>query len=214
MIHNDWHMWEKDYEKAWTYYKDYGLTWDLALYDLCKKYPGHSRKSDIAPKIGLIGRSYQSGLERHSKKGIDGIVDFIFINKKSIDEVFDKLRKIREPLTQEKLIEIVALHGRLVKILKRLTRERAAIRSFASKYMHFHCSAVPVFDNIAAGVISQRDWYPLTNPKIEKFPMPSDADEIYYGYCVRFFALYKDLTKANFKVGVKRLDHYLIWCNE
>jgi hypothetical protein len=214
MIHSDWRRWRKDYEKAWTYYKDYGLTWDLALYDLCKKYPCHSRKSNIAPKIGLIGRSYQSGLERHSKKGIDGIVNFLYNNRKMIDSVFDRLMKVKEPLTEAKLFKVVALHGEFLVILKKLTRGRASIRSFASKYMHFHCSAVPIFDNIAAGVISQKEWYPLTNRKIERFPMPPTADEVYYNYCVRFFALYRDLSKAGFRVGVKRLDHYLLWCNE
>jgi hypothetical protein len=211
MIHNDWQKWSKEYEEAWAYYKDYGMTMDEALYDLCKKYPRHRKKSEIAPKIGIIGRSYASGLERHSKKSFDGITDFFFENRKAIDNIFDHLRKLNEPLTEGNLIKIVSLHGQFLEILRRLTRGKAAVRSFASKYMHFHCSAVPIFDNVVLSIIRNKKWYPLTNTEIKKFEMPSDADEEYYNFCMRFFAMYKDLKESRFKVGVKRLDHYLFW---
>ncbi|HEX8949852.1 MAG TPA: hypothetical protein VF790_12855, partial [Dissulfurispiraceae bacterium] len=133
---------------------------------------------------------------------------------KLIDGIFIELRKIKEPLTEDKLKRIIRLHGKFVDILRKMARDKNTVRSFASKYMHFHCPAVPIFDNVALGVIRRRDWYPLTNRKIEKLAVSQSADDIYYDYCRRFFAMYKDLNDSGLPVGVRRLDNYLLWSNE
>jgi hypothetical protein len=103
------------------------------------------------------------------------------------------------------------VHGKFLTILRNLTRGRNAVRSFASKYLHFHCPSVPIFDNIATSVIQQKGWYPLTDSRIMKFEKPINADDIYYGFCLRFFAMYKDMIESGLSVDVRRLDYYLLW---
>lgn len=209
MIH-DWTKWKDEYEKSWAEYKAMWITGNEVLYDMCIKYPYHRRKNEIAAKVWLIGRSYMSGIERHSKKGLFDIVEFFYKNGKAIDALFASLRDVQEPLTTHKLQRIIEVHGKFLTILRKLTREGNTVRSFASKYMHFHCAVVPIFDNIAYGVIKQRGWYPLTDSRIVKFAKPNGADDIYYGFCLRFFAMYKDLKKSGFKVDVRRIDYYLL----
>lgn len=211
MIQN-WIKWKEEYNKAWADYEKLWSFFDETLYDLFKKYPEHDTRKKIVAKVGLLGRAYFSGLERHSKKNLSGIADFFFNNRKSIDEVFSKLTVLREPLNEKKMLEIISLHGIFLEMLKKLTRDGNSVRSFASKYMHFHCNAVPIYDNIAASIIRKKDWYPLTNKNIRKFPMPRGADKTYYEYCLRFFAMYNDLRESGLDLSVKRLDKYLLWC--
>jgi len=210
MVH-DWKKWKAEYDESWVEYQTMWQIWNDVLYEMCQRYPKHKRKKEIAAKVGLIGRSYMSGIERHSKKTIFGIIEFFHKHGSEIDDLFASLRSLKEPLTIEKLQLIVAVHGKFLSILRKMTRDRNTLRSFAAKYMHFHCSAVPIFDNIANNVIKQRGWYPLTDARIPRFAKPRYADDIYHDFCVRFFSLYCDLKRSGFKVDVRRLDHYLLW---
>jgi hypothetical protein len=214
VVIHDWTKWEGDYEKSWAEYKSMWITGNKVQYDMCAKYPYHRRKDEIAAKVWIIGRSYMSGIERHSRKGLVGTVEFFYKNGKAIDALFSSLKAVREPLTVQKVQHVIDIHGKFLTILRKLTRNRNAIRSFASKYMHFHCAAVPIFDNIAYGVIKQRKprgWYPLTDSRIVKFKKPLGADDIYYGFCLSFFAMYKDMKVSGLKVDVRKLDTYLLW---
>jgi len=146
VVIHDWTKWEGDYEKSWAEYKSMWITGNKVQYDMCAKYPYHRRKDEIAAKVWIIGRSYMSGIERHSRKGLVGTVEFFYKNGKAIDALFSSLKAVREPLTVQKVQHVIDIHGKFLTILRKLTRNRNAIRSFASKYMHFHCAAVPIFD--------------------------------------------------------------------
>jgi hypothetical protein len=98
MIHN-WSKWKADYAEACLEYETVWITANKVLYDICTKYPSHREKKEIAAKVWLISRSYMSGIERHSKKGILGIIEFFDKNGKAIDALFASLRSVREPLT-------------------------------------------------------------------------------------------------------------------
>ena len=206
MINDDLYKCRREYEEAVKYYNEYYSILDRILYNLCKKYPYHKNKREIAAKVGIIGRTYASGLERHTKKDLDGIIDFFYAKRKAIGVVIKSIRSIQEPLTELKLREIIFQHGTFLKILKKLTAQ-ASVRSFSSKYMHFHCPVVPIYDSVVSKEI--RRLYPLTNKKINRFPNPKNGDDEYYAFCVRFFALYNDLREVKLEVDVKKVDRYL-----
>lgn len=206
MINDDLYKCKREYREAVKYYNEYYSISDRILYNLCKKYPYHKNKREIAAKVGIIGRSYAAGLERHSKKDLDGIIDFFYGNRKAIGNVIRTIKLIHEPLTELKLRKIIFQHGIFLKILKKLTAQ-TSVRSFSSKYMHFHCPVVPIYDSVVSKEI--RRLYPLTNKKINRFPNPKNGDDEYHAFCVRFLALYNDLREIKLKVDVKKVDRYL-----
>lgn len=91
--------------------------------------------------------------------------------------------------------------------MTRDTSDGKAPRSFASKYLHFHNSAIPVYDSYAlAGITRLVRWgaVPFACP-----PGGDDVPDGYWEFCVRFWRLYEACRKADLEVSVKTLDTYL-----
>lgn len=202
------------YSKAKSDYKKHLALTDDVLYELCKRYPNHSKKSDIHAKLCLIGRSYNTGIERQIKsRGGQGsaltqLAAHLYNNRKKVDKMFKQLSSVAEPLTVDKLEVIVETHGRFVNLLAKKLRKKRSARSFASKYMHFHCPAVPIYDSIATSVLrSKCRW----KDSFEIFNPPKNSDEEYCYFTFRFWQLYLALRKIDKGGNVKLLDNYLIW---
>lgn len=214
----DWKKRKGDYDESWAEYIGKWHTLNDVLYKMCADYPKHTSKAKIAAKLTIIGRTYQTGIERHlkPKRGISDAIELFYKYGAEIDCLFDLLRKnCNEPLTIEKLQKIIEVHGKFLLIVKKVTRDASSLRSFASKYMHFHCNAVPIFDSIANKVIKQRKWgYSITDARIMISKKPRGADKDYYEFCLRFFAVFNDLKESGFDVNARRLDYYLLWCSK
>lgn len=195
-----------DVAKAWKDYENKWFTWNEILYKLCRKYQTHNNTNHIAAKIGLIGRSTNSGLERHAKKDIAGIVNFFYSERKHIDDILQSLSNIRK-LTKENLDNIIGQHGRFLRLLRKITKNHD-VRSFASKYMHFHCPLVPIFDKNTSSAL--KELYPIANKNGLSLSVQKDADPVYFNHCVRFFAMWNDCRLSGIE-DVRRLDHYLFY---
>jgi hypothetical protein len=114
---------------------------------------------------------------------------------------------VRKPLTQAKLRVIVDLHARLIALLHPKMRGNQSPRSFASKYMHFHCPVVPIIDNNAQRALRRIvPW----QQSFRLFDMPSGADQTYARYIFRFWELHKMAIEGGVKPTVKLLDRYLL----
>src|SRR5216684_7348116 len=70
--------------------------WELiddVLLELCRKYPMHTRKNEVAAKIALVGRTYVTGVERAFKGGsrqgdaLSKIVEHVHNNQKAVDAI-------------------------------------------------------------------------------------------------------------------------------
>ncbi len=138
--------------------RDYASDWALireTLYKLCKEHPDHSHRASVNAKVLLIGRSFASGIERQVKSSgeagsaISIVAEHMYKQRRAIDRIMSDLAAMAEPLTEEKLEVIVDCHGRLCSILRQVTARKNPPRSFVSKYLHFHCPLVPIFDSYA-----------------------------------------------------------------
>ena len=204
----------QDLGAAFRDYRKHAQLLDRTLYGLCRKQPDHSSIGAINAKLWIISRTYATGIERGiPSKGSQGsslqqLAKHCWSNHTKIEEIFSRLRRVREPLTPEKLKAILLLHGRFVRLLRPKMRLRQSPRSFASKYMHFHCPAVPLYDTRAVKALKHR--YPWKE-RFEIFDLPWQADEEYGWYVLRFWQLYQDARKARKDVTVKMLDYYLLW---
>jgi hypothetical protein len=186
---------------------------DQILYDMCRAHPNHTDPGEVNAKVGIIARSYATGIER--KIGSDGsqssalrkLCDFILAKGALVDRALAPLRGLEEPLTPDGLRTIVESHGRLVSMLRKLLRDGQASRSFWSKYLHFHSPVVPVYDSyVAAQLPSHVRW----SPKLDVFGPSDSSDEVYRRYVLRFFALYQRVRKERPDVRVKEIDFYLL----
>jgi hypothetical protein len=198
----------------------YDATWQLldeTLYRVCRENPGHHSRAAVYGKLYLIGRTYATGVERKiATSGAQGssisqVADYLLRNGEKVDRLLGELGVIREPLTVDGLRSLASVHGRFVRLMARVTQRGQGLRSFVSKYLHFHNPAVPIYDSVADGVLPSLVRWSET-PIIPD--MPENADPSYGWYLMRFFELYGRLREKQLQVTVKHLDNYLLWLAE
>lgn len=166
------------------------------LYRMCKEHPHHRDKNAIRAKVVIIGRAYAAGLERHVH-GIPVVTDALHASKSWLDPALDRLRQWDDdPVPSVDRINMLAsVHGRLQRAIGQITRNGNNVRSFASKYLHFHAPVVPIFDQFAAAALT--DWYRwpprATTRHDESYrdlvrvasKIPVGADDTYWRHLVR-----------------------------
>jgi len=203
-----------NYDEATREYDNDWQAMDGVLYQLPKRFAGHRSRSNINIKLNIIGKTYNSGIGRLIKSQGGPGSSYTQLGKcfqkngKKIDRLLNELKGIKEPLTADKVEKIVSIHGRFLKLIRPIIRGKRAPRSFISKYMHFHCSAVPIYDSYASeNVCSLVRW----KDELEVFDLPKEADNWYGWYVMRFFELYKMIKKQRPEATVKLVDYYLLW---
>lgn len=195
---------------------NYNRTWqptDEVLYGLCRRYPGHGDEAGVNAKLWIIGRTYATGIERkvpaNGKQGgsMSQLAAHLLKHAREMDAIFTRLGDVAEPLDPDKLRTIIGLHGRFIALIRPVLRANNSPRSFASKYMHFHCPAVPIIDTYA-------DWACRKMVRWDRsfclFDLPAGADEYYAWYVLRFWQLYQRAQASGLKPTVKHLDYYLL----
>lgn len=202
-----------DYRSSIAYYEETWKVMDNALYRLCRENPDHARRSSVCAKLWIVGRTYATGIERKvATTGSQGssmsqVTEHFLAHAPEIDKEFGQLRTITEPLDPKKLKLIVAIHGRLVTFLCPITRKNQSTRSFVSKYMHFHNSAVPIYDSVATSALTGLlRWH----DNLAVFEMPPEADQTYGWYVMRFYGLYQQVAAAGIKPTSRHVDHFLL----
>jgi hypothetical protein len=205
----------KQYRETVKIYNDRVRKWDQVLYRMCDEWPGHSDLGAIIAKVGIIGRSYAAQAERFVKKNDEDdygvwILSELLHSRTDVSKAFKRIASIKEPLSAEKLATLMEVHKDLCGILSERTRNGAYVRSFVSKYMHFHQRCTPVYDNIAVERLRKPAFYRWTS-SLEAVEFEDDRyDEYYWYYCMRFWALYKDAQRAGVEFNVKLLDNYIM----
>jgi len=141
--------------KFMAFWKRYEV-WDSTLYRLCRDFADHQDKAGVYAKVYLIGRSYQTGIERHAedksrqRKPLNVVADALHTNRRTVDLAIAKLRVLGEGPTSANLQDICEMHMRVLRVVKRVTRQNSNPWSFVSTYLHFHAPVVPIYDNVAS----------------------------------------------------------------
>lgn len=186
---------------------DWGAV-DEVLYGICRRYAGHSDRRGLTVKVVLIDRAYSAGLQRQvvpdvGAQAITKIADFMLDRGGMIDALIGELGSLEEPLDATKMAAVVSVHGRLTTLLRELTRDGMAPRSFAAKYLHFHNPMVPLYDSYACDGLARLVRWDAREIPFERHP---EADPDYWDFCVRFLRLYEACRSAGLAVSVKSLD--------
>ena len=126
-----------------------------------------------------------TGIERKissdgtSASSLIQVAEHMLRNKTSLQEIFASLADVAEPLTPESLRKIIHAAWAVCRLLQRITRNEESPRSFCSKYMHFHCPAVPLFDDKVMKALPKLVRW---QKSFQLFDLPNDADEYYAWY--------------------------------
>ena len=108
---------------------------------------------------------------------------------------------------------IVGVHGRFTQFLVGVTTDGKSTRYFASKYLHLHNPAVPIYDSYALAGIRRLVRCDAAEIPIARPPRGDDVADGYYQFCARFWRLLEACRDAGREVSVKSLDTYL-WSGE
>jgi hypothetical protein len=191
----------------------YATSWeriDEWLYGLCAS-SGHSAREDVMAKVTIVGRTYAAGLERHvvlsagQSDRLSVVTDHLVAHGDEVEAQLARLGRATGALTPDRLTAIAGVHGWFTRLLAEVCR--TAPRSFASKYLHFHCPDVLVYDSYATAALCAD--FPLA-PGVRPFPEPAGADAEYHAYCCRFWNLYRRARAQGLSPRLKVLD-FMLW---
>jgi hypothetical protein len=186
---------------------------EKTLYELCCQYPGHADLAGSNAKLWLIGRGLATGVERQIKSSggqgsaMQTLCDHVYRNHRQVDEIIGCLQEVKEPLDDRKLETSVREHGRFCRLLSPILNGKIP-RSFAAKYLHCHCPAVPIYDSVATEKLGR---VCLWDDGFKVFARPQEADEDYYWFVLRFLPFYREARQLRPSVTVRLLDLYLLW---
>jgi hypothetical protein len=211
----------RDYEARTSSWVKTWAMYDEPLRAICRSHPDHTKLDAVVAKVGLVQRAYQAGLERHVMRGNESaivlVAQALLGQRKVIDAAIARLSGVGrgDRFDGQRLSTILEVHATLLAILCPLTRGGNIPRSFASKYLHFHCGAVPIYDERARRVLSNVEpWYggreTWRRDDIATFTRPSSADGPYCRFGLQFLAMWNDASAAGASVTVRALDAYLI----
>lgn len=192
---------------------DYQAHWravDQELYELCRRRSSQRTFADVYAKVTIIGRVYAAGISRSSRAAGDreaavahGIVQQAAEMEAALDVLaggqFDRVTTT----------QVIELHACITRGLKQHTGGRQW-QSFVSKYLHFHCGLVPIFDSRAeASIGTFVDWREVyaIRQAIGRSP---DWPTRYYNFATAFFTLSERIVAVTgAKASVKEIDHML-----
>jgi hypothetical protein len=192
----------------------YRATWqpvDSELYDLCHRRPSQRVFADVYAKVAIIGRIYAAGIPRTVR--VDGdpeaaVTRGLIEQADLIDETLQTLADSQ--LDRVTAGQIIELHARVARGLLPHTGGTWQ-QSFISKYLHFHCHQVPVYDSRAEAAIGRFVNWPAVYSARDTIGRPADWLTRYYNFATAFVVLYEWASSATpVQPTVKEVD-YLLW---
>lgn len=205
---------KSDWPRYEEYARRHGRRWSRlndVLYAMCRTMPAHEDVSEIHAKVGIIGRTYASGIERHAASGLDPIVDTLRRCARWLDPALADLgRRDRAP-RRDDIARLTSVHGRVLGEIVKCTRSGNRPRSFVSKYLHFHAPVFPIYDSVVAGKIQRRDWYPWSARLSREYraELPRLRDDVYWRFVVRIVQIAEDWEAAGLEPTARKIDTYL-----
>ena len=212
---------EKTLNEVIEFFNSKSSRWQFAnsiLYDLCKEHPEHNDKDIIVGKMWLIGRSYAAAIERRvpSVKGVDFYYDKVAPKVQAFgQQLDDSIRDLNnaKDLTIDIQRRVLEIHKTMVdelgEIVVTAQEKHLNLRSFVSKYLHFHCpSCVFIYDSRARRMVFER----VKKDRNSTDPFAGiECDIEYADYCLRAFELYRYIKNHACNTFCPRdLDDYLL----
>jgi hypothetical protein len=194
--------------------RSYEARWkpvDTELYDLCRRRASHADSADVYAKVAIIGRVYEAGVARAWRAEGDPETEVTQVLTKLADLIEKALARLKDQsFDRQTANKIVELHGHLARAISHRSG-KVFLTSFVSKYLHFHCPIVPIFDSNAQTAIGQFVDGELVSPIREAMAELPEWARAYRNFVAAFVVLYeRAYAEIPLKPTVKQLDH-LLW---
>lgn len=162
------------------------------------------------PKCPSSGGSTRPGCRAWRGQG-DPETEITRVLIEQADRVQGGLRNLdNRSFDRQAAAEIVELHGHVARAISHRTNG-VFLASFVSKYLHFHCPAVPIYDSNAQAAIGQYADWELVDPIRKAMADMPERARAYRNFVAAFVVLYERAhAQTPFKPTVKELDH-LLW---
>lgn len=192
----------------------YAASWapvDEELYGLCRRRGRHDNFTDVYTKVAMIGRVYEAGVARAWRGEGDPesvISEVLLENADLIKHSLDRL--VGRPFDRQTAAQIVELHGHIARAISHRTKG-VFLASFVSKYLHFHCPIIPIYDSNAQAAIGRFVDRDLVNPIRDAMAELPEWALVYRNFVAAFVVLHQRAhEETDRKPTVKELD-YLLW---
>lgn len=187
---------------------------DKELYDLCRRRPSLDDFADVYTKVAIIGRVYQAGVARAWRGKGDPESEITRVLIEQADLIQKGLQRLENrSFDQQAAADIVELHGHVARAISHRTAG-VFLTSFVSKYLHFHCAIVPIYDSYAQATIGKLVDRDLVGPIRDALSTLPEWARAYLNFVAAFVVLYQRArTETPLKPTVKELDH-LLWQSE
>jgi hypothetical protein len=194
----------------------YNASWksvDSELYDLCSRRNDPVDFADVYTKVAVIGRVYAAGVARSWRSDGDPESEIAkVLIEPGLAELIQSglLRLYGHPLDRQRAAEIIELHGHVTRAISHRSGNRF-LTSFVSKYLHFHCPIVPIYDNLAQSAIGKFiDQRTVDHLIREDLTALSDWTSVYRRFVAAFVLLYERAhAEPTLNPTVKQLDQML-----
>jgi hypothetical protein len=187
---------------------------DDELYDLFRRRSSHRDYRDVYTKVVMIERVYRAGVVRAFKAKANAETTVARELLPQADLLEEQLATLAgQTLNGKTALQIVELHGRITASLA--PSADVWLTSFVSKYLHFHCPIVPVYDSKAAGSVGgffksptdRRSVAPLRRSMRNLHP----SARAYRSFVPPFVVLYERAqAETSPKPSVKEVDYLLL----
>jgi hypothetical protein len=199
-------------KRAMDNYRSTWQTVDSELYDLCRRRSSHRSFADVYTKVAVIGRVYAAGLPRSmgasgdaESKVTHGLISLADLIEPSLGDL------VGRQFDRVSAAQIVELHGRVARGLLPNTGETWQ-QSFVSKYLHFHCDIVPIYDGNAESAIGRfvnRRGLAVRTVRASMTDLP-DWARAYRNFVAAFVVLMERISaETPITASVKEVDHML-----
>jgi hypothetical protein len=203
--------------RAMARYREGWQSVDSELYELCRRRSNHEDFDDTYAKVVLISRVYSAGLNRawRGARGTDIPGPEVQVAKCLVSQAALAAELLKEladqPFDRASLAKIISLHGQLTSVIRSPAGD-VRLTSFVSKYLHFHCPVVPVYDSRANARI-RRGLVDRTRVRsvLAAVPEPEVTDPFYYRFAAMFLGLYERINaESSLQPSVKEVDYLLL----
>jgi hypothetical protein len=167
--------------------------------------------ANVYTKVAIIGRVYEAGVPRSFQAPGDSEATVTYGLIEQADLIEKRLTALHgRRFDRQTAAEIVEVHGGVTRKLAERTGD-AWLTSFVSKYLHFHCPIVPLYDSNAAGRIGQFvDWQLVASVRDSLTTLP-DWARAYRNFVAAFVVLYERVwAETPLQPSVRDID-YLLW---
>ena len=193
--------------------KSYKAGWkpvDSELYDLCGRRSSQSDLADVYTKVAMIGRVYEAGVARSWRGDGDPETEVTRVLIEQADLIQAGLQHLQmRRFDQQTAGAIVELHGHIARAISHRSGG-IFLASFVSKYLHFHCPIVPIYDSNAQDAIGKLVDRKLVDPIRDAMAELPEWARAYRNFVAAFVVLYEwAYAETSLKPTVKELDHLL-----